>query len=126
MVLPFKNYTPGIDQLLLPLENSIRTTLLPKLIGREAPNDLERSLFALPARLGGLNIENPASLAEDQYKASQQVTKPLIDLIASQNKNYPYEVLLHQINTKNKIKERRRRTGLEVANSPEKKPLPAS
>ncbi len=101
--------TPGIDQLLLPLENSIRTTLLPKLIGREAPNDLERSLFALPARLGGLNIGNPASLAEDQYKASQQVTKPLVDLIASQNKNYPYEVLLHQINTKKKMKERRRR-----------------
>ena len=108
--------TPDIDQLLLPLENSIRTTLLPKLTGRDAPNDLERSLFALTARLGGLNIGNPASLAVEQYTSSQQVTKPLVDLIASQNKNYPYEVLVHQINTKNKIKETRRSTGLQVAN----------
>lgn len=52
--------TPGINQHLLPLEKSIRTTLLPKLTGREPPNDLERDLFALPARLGGLNIGNPA------------------------------------------------------------------
>ena len=74
--------TPGIDQLLLPLENSIRTTLLPKLTGRDAPNDLERSLFALPARLGGLNIGNLASLAVEQYTSSQQVTKPLVDFSA--------------------------------------------
>ncbi len=65
--------TPDIDQLLLPLENS---TLLPKLTGSDAPNDLERSLFALPVRLGGLNIGNPASLADEQYTSSQQVTKP--------------------------------------------------
>ncbi len=68
--------TPDIEQLLLPLENSIR---LPKLTGRDAPNDLERRLFALPARLGGLNIGNPALLADEQYTSSQQVTKPLVE-----------------------------------------------
>ncbi len=73
--------------------------------GRDAPIDIERSLFALPARQGGLNIGNPASLADEQYTSPQQVTKPpLVDLIASQNKNYPYEVLVQQIKTKNKIK----------------------
>ena len=60
--------TPDIEQL-LQLE----------LTGRDAPNDLERRLFALPARLGGLNIGNPALLADEQYTSSQQVTKPLVE-----------------------------------------------
>ena len=43
-----------IHHLLQPLEDVISTHLLPSLTGRDAPNELERQLIALPARLGGL------------------------------------------------------------------------
>ena len=39
---------PNISELLAPLEQTIRIRLIPKLTGREAPNDSERQLFALP------------------------------------------------------------------------------
>ena len=107
--------TPDIDHLLVPIEASIRTTLLPKLTGHDAPNDVERRLFSLPARLGGLNITDPSSFANDQFNASQQVTKPLVDLILSESQSYPYEVLAEQIDVKSTIKSRRRHLGLVAA-----------
>ena len=96
--------TPDIDHLVYPIENSIRTSLLPKLIGRGAPNELERCLFF---RLVGLNIGNPSSFASEQYNASQQGAKPLVELILSHDQSYPYEVLAELIDTKNTIKARR-------------------
>ena len=89
--------TPDIEHLLVPIETSICTILLPKLTGQEAPNDVERRLFSFPARLGGLNITDPSSFANEQFNASQQVTKPLVDLILSDDQSYPYEVLAEQI-----------------------------
>ena len=83
--------------MLVPIEVSIRTSLLPKLTGHDAPNDVERHLFSLPARLGGLNITDPSSFANEQFNASQQVTKPLVDLILSESQSYPYEVLAEQL-----------------------------
>ncbi len=41
---------------LQPLEDAIRNFLLPAITGKTA---LDRELFTLPARLGGLNITNP-------------------------------------------------------------------
>ena len=107
--------TPDINHLLEPIENAIRTTLLPKLTGQGAPNGIERCLFSLPARLGGLNIGNPSSFANEHFIASQQVTKPLVDLILSENQNYPYETLVEQVDAKSTIKAKRRRQGLEAA-----------
>ena len=107
--------TPDIHHLLQPLEDTIRTKLLPKLTGREAPSDPERGLFALPARLGGLNIVNQATSAHEQFHASQQVTKSLVDEIISQSREYPYEVLVDQVTAKNDIKVRRRQLGGEAA-----------
>ena len=70
--------TPDISHQLDPIEHAIRTTLLPKLTGQDAPNEIDRCLFSLPARLGGLNIGNPSSFANEQFSASEQVTKPLL------------------------------------------------
>ena len=107
--------TPDINHLLVPIEASIRTTLLPKLTGHNVPNDVERRLFSLPAHLGGLNITDPSSFANEQFNASQQVTKPLVDLILSENQSYPYEVLAEQIDVKSTIKSRRCHLGLVAA-----------
>ena len=104
--------TPNIDHLLEPIEYSIRTTLLPKLTGQDAPKEIQRCLFSLPARLGGLNIEYQSSFASDQFIASRQETKPLVNLILSEDTTYLYETLAEQVDAK---KARRHQQSLEVA-----------
>ena len=104
--------TPNINHLLEPIEYSICTTLLPKLTGQDAPNEIQRCLFSLPARLGGLNIENPSSFASDQFNASRQVTKPLVNLILSEDTTCLYETLAEQVDAKSKVKARRRQQSL--------------
>ena len=48
---------------------------------------------------------------DDQFRASQQVTKPLVELILSEDFSYSY---IEQIEAKNVIKTRRRQQDLEV------------
>ena len=55
--------TPNIHKLLLPLEGSIRTVLIPSMCDRPAPNDLERDLLGLPPRLGGIGIAKPVLIS---------------------------------------------------------------
>ena len=107
--------TPDIGHLLEPVEHSIRTSLLPKLTGQHAPSDIQRCLFALPARLGGLNIGCPTSFAYEQFSASREVSKPLVDQILSGNTDYPDDTFAAQIEAKNKIKTRRRQQSQEAA-----------
>ena len=71
----------GIGQLLQPLENMIRTKLLPALSGRPPPNEVERELFSLPARLGGIAISNPSNTVGLEFNSSIQVTKALKEAI---------------------------------------------
>ena len=100
--------TSNISHLLQLLETVIRTKLLPKLTGREPPSDQERDLLGLPARLGGLGFRNPVDVADDEYHASKEVTKPLSNLIESQCPSYPLETLEVQMSAKEAIKERKR------------------
>jgi len=48
-----------ISSSLLPLEQPIRTKLIPALTGRPPPNNTERGLLALPARQGGIALADP-------------------------------------------------------------------
>ena len=45
--------TPGISHLLQPLDDILRSALIPIMTCRPPPNDVDLSLFALPTRLGG-------------------------------------------------------------------------
>ena len=59
-----------------PLEDAISTILLPSLTGRDTPNELERQLLSLPARLGGLGIKQflPNSLiSQDDWLLPLQI-----------------------------------------------------
>ena len=47
---------PNISYFLQPLEDVISTCLIPSLSGRQAPNNLERNLLSLPARLSGIGL----------------------------------------------------------------------
>ncbi len=44
--------------MLSPIDDAIRSDLIPALTGRPPPNDIQCKLFALPARLGGLGPIN--------------------------------------------------------------------
>ena len=70
---------PVIDPLLRPLDDALRSTLLPALTGRPPPSDPECSLFALPTRLGGLGIGIPSRSATHEFHSSLLVTSTLCE-----------------------------------------------
>ncbi len=76
--------TPGIGDLLQPLEKILREDFIPAITGRPCPGDLERELLSLPPRLGGLGITDPSTRTED-YRFSLEVTAPLIALVTLQS-----------------------------------------
>ncbi len=61
----------GISSSLLHIERTIRTKLIPSLTGRLPPNDCERNLLALPARLGGVALANPTQARDTEFLASE-------------------------------------------------------
>jgi len=58
--------TPEIAEFFLPLEQVIHHHFLPSLVSH-SPNDVERSLFVLPAHMEGLGIFNPCAIAAETY-----------------------------------------------------------
>ena len=85
---------------LQPLEDIIRSRLIPAWTGRAPPSDLERELFALPARLGGLGIPNPASNLSKEFLASISISAPLSHRIEHQQPDYPWEIRDAQLSAK--------------------------
>ena len=75
---------PGIEAYLQPLENSIRYHFLPALLTCQVDDRL-RELLALPARLGGMGIMNPAKMANEEYNNSLRLTASLKKLIINQD-----------------------------------------
>ena len=98
---------PNIGHLLQPLEELLRTKIIPSLTGRAAPSDLERELLALPARLG-LRLPNPSHLSTTDYSASMKVTQPLVDHIIKQDEQYGYEILQVQLSAKAEVHKSKR------------------
>ena len=80
---------PGVARLLQPLEDVIRFVFIPALTDRAPPNDVERNLFALPPRRGGLGLYNPVGLASQEFDASYKITEPLCKLLLSHDRQYP-------------------------------------
>ena len=54
---------PDISPLLRPLENVIRQEFIPALVKSHTLREEERTVLALPPRLGGMGISNPEELA---------------------------------------------------------------
>ena len=76
--------TNGISDLFLPLEEAIKNILIPSLIGRTL-TPLERRIFSLPAKYGGMGILNPVEIAETEYAASLNITRILATAIKDQS-----------------------------------------
>ena len=79
----FQRTIKNVSHLFKPLENVIRQKFIPAIIGRQV-NDIERQIFTLPVRLGGLGISNPVLKADEQFSASMSITKELQTLIKDQ------------------------------------------
>ena len=68
-----------------PLENAIRSTLVPAMLSRVASNNTERELLTLPTRLGGLGLPCQVSrMAQREFDISVSVTTPLTSLVLEQ------------------------------------------
>ena len=79
----------------------------------------------MPCRLGGIGIANPAKASTSEYAASQQVTKPLSDLILQQNPQYSFDTLEAQLIAKSNLRSsKRQQQATESSNL--KSSLPAS
>ncbi len=87
---------PDIENLLQPLEDAIRQRLLPSITSQNPFSDTERDLMALPARLNGMGITNPANQAENQYHASRNVTSPIVEHLIQQSRVLPPEAKYEQ------------------------------
>ena len=82
--------TPDCQSLFLDLESAISKSFIPALFGQEC-STIDRSLFSLPLRLGGLNIRNPVTTASAHYTASRSATELLIKAITSITSFSPYD-----------------------------------
>ena len=67
-----------------PLEDAIKNTLIPALCGKQI-TPLERKMFALPYRHGGMGILNPTEWSQFEYDASKDITSQLSNLIYKQD-----------------------------------------
>ena len=73
------------DDILEALEKAIQSHFIPALTGQPPPGEHTREMLALPARLGGLGLTNPAASAKEQRAASQLISTPLVDRIINQD-----------------------------------------
>ncbi len=108
--------TPDVGLLLKPIDNALRSDLLPALTGRPPPSDLQCTLFALPARLGGLGIDFPSRTATHKTASSLLVTSTLCDHILSQDPNYGPTIILKQLESKKEVHQQNIAKSLAEAN----------
>ena len=67
-----------------PLENAIRSTLVPAMLSRVASNNTEWELLTLPTRLRGLGLPSLSRMAQCEFDISVSVTTPLTSLVLEQ------------------------------------------
>ena len=98
--------TAGISSHFQKLEDILRSQFIPAINGTPAPDDLDRQLFALPAREGGLGITNPASLCEHEYSASKAISGPHSKAVLHCS-GYSYSCLADQLAAKSEFRQQK-------------------
>ena len=71
--------------------------------GRSPPSDLDREIFSLPTRWGGLGIHDPSSLSEIEFLNSSQVCGPIVENLKNGNFAYDYNCECAQMSIKGEI-----------------------
>ena len=108
---------PNIEDLIKPLEETIRKVFLPNLTGQNAFNDTERDLLALPARHGVLGIFDPCRKSALHYFTCDTISAPLVCLILDQSEAYTPEVKAAQTRIRNNARKFHRQYEARTANN---------
>ena len=77
--------TPDISELLKPLENVIKDTFLPVIIGKSFIDDTFRDMLSLPSKMGGMSIPDVTEVSDREYMNSLRVTNQLTHSIIQQD-----------------------------------------
>ena len=88
---------------------------IPSLTGNPPPNDADRDLFALPARLGGVGLCNPVSMADSEHSSSSLISELPVRLILVQYAEYTHECQADQIAAKSTVRHLRRQLAAQSA-----------
>ena len=107
--------TPHIEDLIKPLEETIKKVFLPNLTGRNAFNSTEREMLALPARLGGLGISDPSKKCAIHYSTCETISAPLVHLILDQSEEYTQDVKAEQTRLRKSIRKSHRQNEVNTA-----------
>ena len=73
----------NIQHIFQPLEDCIKNYFLPTFIKHHF-NELDRAIFSLPAKFGGLGIFDPTKICQYEYQYSREATAPLTEAIKLQ------------------------------------------
>ena len=74
----FHRVLGGSIQLFKPLENFLMEKFVPAILGTSSLSSMERRLFCLPVRKGGLGVSNPTSFADESYNTSREAVIVLL------------------------------------------------
>ena len=78
--------TPKISESMKSLEELIRSSLIPAIIGVPAVSDEMRLLLSQPARMGGMGFLNPSEESDFEYQSSKLITSQLTQAIFNQER----------------------------------------
>ena len=95
---------PNISANLQPLEAAIREEFIPAILNGYLCSDLERRLFSLPTKYGGLAIFNPTERCIIEYTNSGKVTAGMVQLVCDQSIIFDAKNVEQQTNITNQLK----------------------
>ena len=94
---------PGMHEFIKPVDDVIRLELLPALLN-SIVSEVDRQLYSLPLRHGGLGIPILSEIAESQFKASQAITLLLVTIMVTQGNTLPNKTEVNEITSEQKIR----------------------
>ena len=106
---------PNLSNHFQHLENTIRSVFIPTLTRNPPSNYSDHELFALPARLGGLGLRNPARNCNLEYNASKLISEPLVKLTVKQQAEYSDECLADQMKARSMVHQQRCQQATQAA-----------
>ena len=109
----FMRTTKDISILMAPLEEKLRTKLIPELVGEEISDEM-REILELPPKHGGMGIINPVKKADSCFEDSNFITEPLSALICEQSLTIPPETVSSQKIRSREVKSRINRQQKEL------------
>ena len=112
----FMRTMPDINTQFALIEETIRNRFIPATTGGHVCSNLERELFSLPVRYGGLGIPDFIKLSSLEYDNSRKITSSLASAIKDQVTTY--EINKKDINhIKNEIKSAKEKRCIDLLNN---------